>query len=299
VTRGIVILGPPRSGTTLLRRILGAHPDIAAPPETYLLSGAARFLHEDRFSPGLPIGAVAGLGFAGFDEAEVLSRLRAFVFGFADDFARRHDKRRWALKTAFDAFHVPAIRRLCAGHVQFVCLQRQGLDVIASLEELVHKTGGYVDELHAYVRRHPDPLEAFAQAWIDAAGAVAELAADEPGAIALRYEDLVREPAAVIADLLARLGARADEGVLARALAELGEVGFGDWKTYGRATIDDSSVDRWRRLPAAARARLAELCNPTLVRLGYGAVPIDTATDDAQRRYELGLMVQRMRRPTS
>ena len=55
--RGVVIIGTPRSGTTLLRRILDAHPAIACPPETYLLSGAARFLHEESFAQGLKIVA--------------------------------------------------------------------------------------------------------------------------------------------------------------------------------------------------------------------------------------------------
>ncbi|MCA9663328.1 MAG: sulfotransferase, partial [Myxococcales bacterium] len=32
---GIIVLGAPRSGTTLLRRLLDAHPNIACPPETY------------------------------------------------------------------------------------------------------------------------------------------------------------------------------------------------------------------------------------------------------------------------
>ena len=40
---GIVVLGVPRSGTTLLRRLLQAHPHIACPPETNLLSAASRF----------------------------------------------------------------------------------------------------------------------------------------------------------------------------------------------------------------------------------------------------------------
>ena len=91
-----LLIGPPRSGTTLLRRILDAHPRIASPPETYLLSAAARFLHEERFAHGLRIGVLSGLAFAGFDEAEVLARLRALVLGFLDDHARARGKPRWA-----------------------------------------------------------------------------------------------------------------------------------------------------------------------------------------------------------
>jgi protein-tyrosine sulfotransferase len=34
---GVVVLGFPRSGTTLLRRLLESHHDLCCPPETHLL----------------------------------------------------------------------------------------------------------------------------------------------------------------------------------------------------------------------------------------------------------------------
>ncbi len=298
---GIVIIGTPRSGTTLLRRILDAHPSISSPPETYLLSAAARFQHEERFSPGLRIGVLSGLGYAGFPEDEVLARLRRFVFGFFEDHARKQGKARWAEKTAFDAFHLPAIRRLCGGHVRFVCIQRHGLDVACSLADLVGKTGGYVEELHAYLRRDPEPLSAFARAWCDTAQAVAALVDEDPLALDLRYEDLVRDPQGTIERVLEFVGEPMDDGLLERALADAGRMGFGDWKTYGRRVIDASSVDRWKTLPRPVLEALAPRCNPLLTRLGYAPVqvaepePASESDQDARRRYELGLMLNRMK----
>ena len=161
---GIVVVGTPRSGTTLLRRILDAHSRICCPPETYLLSAAARFLHEESFAAGLRIGVLSGLAFAGFEEDEVLGRLRSFVLGFLQEHAEAQGKPRWAEKTAFDAFHLDAIRRVVGGHVRFVCIQRHGLDVACSLRDLVAKTGGYVQELHRYLQREPEPLVALCRA---------------------------------------------------------------------------------------------------------------------------------------
>ncbi len=298
---GIVILGAPRSGTTLLRRLLNAHPNIACPPETFLLGGAARFLHEERFAHGLRIGVLLGLGYAGFDEDEVLTRLREFAFGFLRDHARAQGKPRWAEKTAFNAFHVPAIRRLCQGHVRFICIHRHGLDVVPSLGELVQKTGGYVDELHAYIRRYPEPYEAYARAWIDIAAALKELADEDELALEITYEQLTQDPEATLRRVLDFVEEPWDDGLIARALGDDSGVGFGDWKTYGRATIDRSSVERWRALPLPVRSTLARLCNPTLERLGYEPVPIiepraGESEDDARRRYEFGLMLQRMKR---
>ena len=293
---GIVILGTPRSGTTLLRRILDAHPNIACPPETYVLSGAARFLHEDTFSRGLQIGALTGLGYAGFSEDDVLGRLRAFAFSFLDDHAAKAGKKRWAHKTAFDAFHVERIRKICSGHVHFVCLKRHGLDVVGSLHELVDKTGGFVEELHRYVRRYPEPLVAYAHAWVDTATAIAKLAHAEPKAMTVGYEELAADPQRVVDGILEFVGEEPDPGLLDRALADASSVGFGDWKTYSKRKIDTSSVERWRKLPVPTQHTLADICNPTLELLGYAPVVIEDEDDeDARRRYELGLLVNRMR----
>lgn len=295
---GIVIVGTPRSGTTLLRRILDAHPGLCCPPETYLLSAAARFLHEERFAAGLRIGVLSGLAFAGFDEDQVLGRLRAFVFGFLHEHAAAQGKPRWVEKTAFDAFHLPAIRRLCQGHVRFLCMQRHGLDVACSMADLVDKTGGYVQELHAYLQHTPEPLVALARAWVDTSQAVHALTQEDPLALGLRYEDLVREPEATLRRVLEFVGEPWPEDLLDRALRDTGRLGFGDWKTYGRPAIDASSVDRWKALPGPTVQRLAAVCNPMLQTLGYDPVPLtsdEVSDQEARRRYEFGLMLNRMK----
>ena len=72
---------------------------------------------------------------------------------------------------------------------------RHGLDVACSLQELSEKNGGYLSELHDYVRQHPRPLDAFAHAWVDMTRAIRAFAARHPrNALLLRYEDLVARP---------------------------------------------------------------------------------------------------------
>lgn len=291
------MLGSPRSGTTLLRRLLDAHPNIACPPETYALSAAARFLHAETFSSGLEIGVLFGLGYAGFEEADVLGRLRQLVFGFFEDHARAQNKSRWAEKTAFDSFHVAAIARLCQGHVRFLCIHRHGLDVVTSLEHLVNKTGGYVQELHDYLRRYPEPREAFARAWVDTATAVADLADADDQALSIRYEDLAADPEATMKTILEFVEEPWDDGLIERALGSADRVGFGDWKTYAKKAIDTKSVGRFKSLPRPTLAHLGAICNPTLQRLGYDPVTVEEESDeDARRRYELGLLVNRMKK---
>ena len=205
---GVVVLGAPRSGTTLIRRILNAHPDFACPPETTLLSACARFLHEQPLDNGVQFGVLEGLCQAGFPEDVVLDRLRAFALAFYADHAKAAGKPRWAEKTAADVFHLPAIERLLGPRVRYLCVVRHGLDAAVSLADLTAKSGGYLAEIHPYVQREHRPLVAFTNAWIDATTAVLDLVERRPDdAILLRYEDLVADPLTALDPVFAHLDA--------------------------------------------------------------------------------------------
>jgi protein-tyrosine sulfotransferase len=293
--QGVIVLGSPRSGTTLVRRLLDAHPNIACPPETNLFSSCARFLHSYKMAEGVEVGVLNGLRFAGFKRGEVLERLREFAFGFHRDYAARAGKKRWAEKTAFDGFHIDRIEELCGDHAYFVCVVRHGLDVACSLEELSGKSGGYMDELHEYIKRSRLPLEAFAQAWVDITDSLQAFARRHPrNAVIVRYEDLVTDPEAYMSKVMGFIGEEWDADYLKAALGKTEAVGLGDWKTYGRTSIDAVSVGRWHKLSRGTQAGLARIANPTLVDCGYEEVEVEPerSDDEARRRYELGLLLQ-------
>jgi hypothetical protein len=291
---GIVVIGAPRSGTTLLRRILNAHPDIACPGETNVLSACARFLHSETIAEGVDVGVLSGLQFAGFAEDDVLERLRELAFGFHREAARREGKSRWASKTAFDAFHLDAIERLCGEHAYFVCLQRHGLDVAWSLKELCDANGVYLSELHAYVVRHPRPLEAFAHAWVDLSRATRAFVERHPtNAVLVKYEELAGDPEATTKRIAAFVGVDWTPGWLEKAMEPPQRIGLGDWKTYAKDKVDTESVGRWRQLSAHTIGLLGAICNETLVASGYEPVPVaERSVQEARRRYELGLRVK-------
>ena len=296
---GIVVLGCPRSGTTLLRRLLDAHPAIAAPGETYLLTAAARFLEGERMVDGVEVGVLNGLGFLGFDEGDVVTRLREFAFGFRREHARREGKRLWLEKTAVDAFHLNAITRLCGDRVHYVCVIRNGLDVVCSMQDWIGKSLAYPAELHRYVREVPRPLEAFAMAWRDATSAIADFADAHPDlATVLRYEDLVADPDSAMARILGRVGESFDPGMIGRALAERDAKGFSDWKAFTTAAVDPASVGRYRRILTGENLRpVAAIVAPLLDRLGYEVPPQGRAADAEvqRRRYLAGLALQGLR----
>lgn len=292
---GIIVLGVPRSGTTLLRRLIDAHPKIACPGETNLFSSCGRFLRGERIAEGVQIGVVDGLGYAGFSKQEVLARLRELAFSFHRDYAKQQGKPRWGSKTAFDAFYLDEIEQLCGEQSHFVCIQRHGLDVACSIRELSEKNGGYLHELHDYVVRYPIVLEAFAHVWVDLTRAVRAFAERHPkNAILVGYEELTEDTDATMSRIMQFVGEEWSSDLTGQALKKRSGIGLGDWKTYGKSAVDQSSVDRWKQLSRDTISRLGVICNPTLKLCGYEPVKVREARDDEEtrRRYEVGLLLQ-------
>ena len=296
---GIIVMGAPRSGTTLLRRILNAHPDVACPGETNLLAACGRFLRSETIAEGVDVGVLSGLEFAGFGEDEVLKALREFAFGFHREYARRQHKSRWASKTAFDVFYWDVIERLCGRDAYFISIQRHGLDVACSLKELCDANGIYLRELHDYIQRYPRPLEAFSHAWVDISVATLAFVEHHPdNALLIRYEDLVADPESVTKTIarFVKLDWRPDW--IAGVMQAPEHIGLGDWKTYAKDTIDAGSVGRWRSLSAHTISMMGRICNPVLEASGYPPVEVqaERSTQEARRRYQLGLRMGRRTR---
>jgi hypothetical protein len=292
---GIIVLGAPRSGTTLMRRMLNAHRNIACPGETFLLSSCSRFLRSDHLADGADMGVLSGLSFAGFDSDRVLSDLRNFAFSFPREYARRQGKARWAEKTAIDAFYLDKIDRLCGEHAYFICLLRHGLDVASSCNELVETNGAIPLELHQFVRDNNKLLEAYCQAWVHATNAILDFAERHAeNSVVCRYEDLVDDPETALRNVLGFVGEEWDDGLMSRAFDDKDSVGIGDWKTYRSGQVINKSIDRWQKLSPAVLQQLAPIANTTLQRCGYDSIQTEGpgTDDDARRRYELGLLIQ-------
>ncbi len=291
---GTLILGSPRSGTTLLRRLIGGHPRIHCASETNVFTACGRFLRQERIVGETPVGALSGLAFAGIPEQETLTRLRDLAFGFHRDLAVRAGKPRWASKTAFDAFYLDEIEALTAGHASYVCIVRHGLDVVCSLEELCARNGTYLQEIHEYVRRYPSPREAFAQLWVDVTERLLSFQrAHAADACLIRYEDLTTQAEATMATVFAALGESSEGWSLGATVKNQDELGLGDWKAFQRDSVQGDSIGRFRTLPPTEITRLAAIVNPTLERAGYEPIATRTlpSAEQARRRYQLGLML--------
>jgi len=272
--------------------LLNAHPEIASPPETYLLSAAARFLHSEAIVDGGRLGVIAGLDHAGFSPDDIRADLRRFIFSYLEDYAKREGKPRWAEKTAADVFHAEQIEELCEEEVTYICIVRHGLDVACSMRDLSEQGEAYLSELHEYIQRYPRPLEAFCHAWVDSAHTIESLYQRRPEqTVTLRYEDLIDDTDKEMTRILEFIGIEWDRNSIQQALNRTDDVGLGDWRSYQNREINKSSVGRWENLSRTTRSELGHIVNSTLETWGYKPISIlqDQHPDEAQRRFRMAL----------
>lgn len=253
----IFIVGCHRSGTSLLRRIVDSHSQIACPPESKIISPLARLLRDGQ--------SMAALESMGYDRAAVVGSLRGFVRGFFDQYARARGKPRWADKTPNYVDCLPELYELFGSGARFVILYRHGLDVAHSLAD-PHRD---FRALRESVERWGGPPEVAAgHYWSEQMRKIDEFQANHAkSCYRVRYEDLTSQP----------------ERTLRGLFDWLGEPWEPEGMEYGRfphdAGFEDPDVRRHRRIvpntrkheewPMELQARVREACEPMLSRLGY------------------------------
>ena len=255
--RRILVVGEPRSGTTLLRELLVAQPTVgrsglASQRPLELLGQLGLGVHDPLSPRQLHILAQSG----GLERGEIDATPTTF--------ARWHREMSTAhapgeVDAVVDRVHRPlrlAGQLLDAPDTAIVFLVRDVRDVVLS---------------RAYQYAH-EQTELTVLAWRRALRDAAKLTG-HPRFAQLRFEDLIREPARSAA----RLGEALGLSVTHTRLGEAG--GFVENSTFGDVVrpFDPASVERWRGRPDdprvrfagwAARRRLRWLGYPEPARLG-------------------------------
>jgi hypothetical protein len=267
--RPIFILCTGRSGSTLLRFLLDAHPDLACPPETRLpwlctqLASAWSVIEDAPMPPGKP-------GQAAVPES-VIHGLRQSLTPMMTSYLARRGKKRYCDKSLGGAQHAGLLRQVWPGAL-FICLYRHPMDVIGSgIEASPWGLGDYGFE--SYVAASPGNIvAALAKYWADYTQAIlaaeAELGQD---CLPVRYEDLVTDPEGQAERLFEFTGVAQVPGITQRCFtAERQRFGPGDYKIWNTTGVATSSVGRGWQVPARLiPAELLAVVNDGAEQLGY------------------------------
>jgi hypothetical protein len=231
---GFFIVGAPRTGSTLLRRVLNAHDQVAIPPESPFLIDylTADHVPDSRRLELLlddPEYRAWGQGLRrdlqATDVAAGIAEIHAF-------YAAAVGKSRWGQKTPRLVRHWETLADAFPG-ARFIHIVRDPRAVAASLRtSAAHRS-------HAL---------AAARRWrFDTNCGLTMERRLRSRALRVRYEDLVRKPDAIVRDVCAFLGLTFDPAMLQPAELRLNphEAGRGHHDGVGRA-ITSASIETWR-----------------------------------------------------
>lgn len=193
----IFVVGPPDSGTTLLRVVLGTHPNIYSSFETRFFNGG----------PPYP-GQWADLGTEVGNRTLLQELLRDYENRPADLLSTimcrstlSKGKSRWVEKTPNHVHYVPSIMELFPS-ARIVLAVRAPLDVLASRIRRFHRTAGGMHTIPRECDRNkmlPEQLELVV---LEFGSAMQVAHRSEPRVFIVPHDDIVADPEATLRELL-------------------------------------------------------------------------------------------------
>ncbi|HSD76837.1 MAG TPA: sulfotransferase [Solirubrobacteraceae bacterium] len=304
--RPLFIGGCRRSGTTLLRSMLDNHPDLAVPAETNFVLPLLRFrarygdlrdpanrraLAEWIFDTEGHGGRRIRAGKVGREEAiarvvaapPTLGSLFGALFAM---YAEVHRKRRWGDKRPAYAGHVKSIFELFPD-AQFVNVVRDPRGAVASQIAIGwYRTNIAVPASTVAWEVAVDRVDAFAR----------RLRPDQ--LLDVRYEDMVRDPAATLERICAFAGLRGGDTIEQMVTAKRRGRFREGWHDRLAEPVTSAPIDSWReRLAPEAVALVEHATRSRFDRFGYRGQPDLQATPDPAALEQLEQQRRRARRP--
>jgi Sulfotransferase family len=277
------VVGMNRSGTTLLRMMLDAHPQLTIPPETHFVPALIKACRQRGATPEDALAAMKSArewGDFGFSDEEMLGRLRATkltpgaaVRTFYETYMEQQGKPRWGEKTPTYVQRMPLIQGALP-EARFVHVIRDGRDVALSVLDRTVR-----DLTAADVARR----------WRKKIGKARKDAPKLRNYMELRYEDLILDTEPVLGRVCEFIRLDYDPAMLdyhersSERLQEMARALPGDGRaqhlsverrmaTHAMATKPPSvdRVARWRtQMSTSERAAFEAVAGDLLDELGY------------------------------
>lgn len=240
----IFLVGIYRSGTTLVRYVIDSHSQICCPPETDFIVPLSK-LTEDVY--------LSGFKGMGFDEAHVIGRVRDFLIYFYENYARTHQKKRWADKSPSYVDCLDFIAEAFP-EAQFIMIYRHPLDQVHSFT----RGGTFIHEaIENYLEGDQDIRVGATHYWVEKADQMLLFEKQFPDrCFHLHYEKLCEFPDDVIKSLFEFLNEPFESQVLefynhphdtgkegGRAISSKGFVkSSGHYKSWPEEIINECSL---------------------------------------------------------
>jgi hypothetical protein len=275
--RPFFIFGCPRSGTSVLTRMLGTHPNLAIPYESHLYNRfyplvrrygvpavpASRerlvrhILDSDYIRDWSPVPSV-GETLAGIRRPD----FHGIVESILQTWARSQGKRRWGEKTPQ---HTLCWRSILEGfpELQIIHLVRDGRDVAVSY------MAAHFGPKHAYQLGHR---------WVTYLNAAEEARAGAPddGFLTVRYEDLIAAPEDELRRICAFLGEEFAPGMLTYYRQDVAYPTDRHNEDNLRRPVLRNNTGKWRSAMSTRELRIFEaIAGRELERYGYPRVVPD------------------------
>jgi hypothetical protein len=271
----VFVLCMGRSGSTLLRFVLDAHPELACPPETSLPALCGQLAVVWSLIEGAPLSATRGDTPPQVPDAAVAG-IRHMVDLMTGSYLERRGKTRFCDKSLGSARFASLLVRAWP-QARFLCLYRHPMDVIRSgLDACPWGLNGY--GFDPYIGSSPgNAVLALARFWLDNAAAIAAFEEEQPDRChRVRYEDLVAGPEQVAAGIFTFLGVAPAPGITQTCFSTDRErFGPADHKIWATSAITTDSVGKGESIPAGLiPPPIIAGINDLAAKLGY--LPVDT-----------------------
>jgi hypothetical protein len=260
----IIIGGCGRSGTTLLRMMLDAHPRIACGPELKAIPLIAEQFAATQRLLGRRLQREFGL-----EPADVARAYGATLAGLLETYRQRRGKPRIAEKTPQNIHHFSALSAMLPD-AYLIHLIRDGRDVIVSLLRQ-----NWVDLATRAPVAYTKTARAAARFWVAAvrAGRRIHQHPSFDRYREVRYEDLVTRPEQTLRDLLDHIGESWDDAVLSFHEYGNAKVPQSERASHGDALgepVHGRAVGQWKSvLSKTQKEVIKEEAGPLLIELGY------------------------------
>jgi len=264
-TAPIFIGGFQRSGTTLLRYILEAHPNIACGPETVNLIPETRKCVENLLDNKIFRETLESFQLSEEDIYRIYAR--DTLAAFFDKYMASQDKPRLATKTPTNCLHFEFLARLFPG-AYFIHVIRDGRDCVVSLDK-VHWFGNTLSEPGSFdlaVKRWARWTQAGRTQGVELAGHYIEV----------RYENLVSSPEEEIGRILEFVGEPWDDRVMKHNEVKHAHEASVDNRNKDGASqkIDSGRFNAWKREMSPKQIhRFSRIAGSLLDELGYELPP--------------------------